>query len=275
MGDPVQQNRNTRSLSKMKTAAILFVSLAVIYASAQEVVPEDTPFALDDELSEARETLASMQAAGKGEAECRKLVKDTKDEITTNVNNEQKILDSLSKGHECSILKKGSDDEKVEQKRAENEEAKAKDHLDRTRNAKVEFGSRSFSSLRKGDCSWIFSHSSYTTAKTNYNTAVKKHQEAQGASAKAVEETKTAILAAKKATKECNCNIKITHAKANTDSKRNDAANAKAWNMAHQLECVLDGKTTCNVPTCPTTNAPALAPAVAAEACNAKVVKRV
>merc|ERR1712096_260695 len=170
MGDPVQPNRNTRSLSKMKTAAILFVSLAVIYASAQEVVPEDTPFALDDELSEARETLASMQAAGKGEAECRKLVKDTKDEITTNVNNEQKILDSLSKGHECSILKKNSDDEVVEQKRTEDEEKKAKDHLDKVTNANVVFGSRTFSSLKKGDCTWIFSSTSYATAKASYNT---------------------------------------------------------------------------------------------------------
>merc|ERR1712072_178998 len=263
---------NTRHRSEMKTTAILFVSLAVIYASAQEAdVPEDSPLALDDDLSEARETLASMQASGKSEAACRKLVADTKNEITTNVRTEQLILDGLSKGHECSALKKEADDEKVEQKRTEDKEKAAKAHLDAMTKATVTFGSRSFSSVKKGDCSWIFSHSSYTTAKANYKKAVTAHQESQGAAAKAVEETKKAVAAAKKATKECNCKTQFAHATANKNSKRNDAANEAAWNMAHRLECVLDKKTTCTVPACPTTTAPALAPGAAAESCPAQV----
>merc|ERR1711924_193855 len=260
MGSPAE--------NKMKTPAILFV-LAVIYASseaAQDFAPQDSILPLDDDLSEAHETLALMQKMGNSKSECRKLVTETKKEITTNVNNQQKIIDGLSKGHECSALKKQADDEKVEQKRTENKQKAAKTHLDKMRTATVNFGSRSFSSITKGDCSYFFSHSSYTTAKANYKAAQKAYQEAQGASAKAVEETKKAVAAAKKATKECNCKTQQTHAVALQNSKSSDAANAKAWKMAHQLECVLDSKTSCTIPPCPTTKAP-LAPAAAAESC--------
>merc|ERR1712232_348338 len=106
-------------------------------------VPEDSPLALDDDLSEARETLASMQKSGKSEAACRKLVTDTKNEIKTNVNTEQKILDGLPNGDSCSILKKAADDEKIEQKRAEDKETKAKKTLEEMNSATVTFGSRS------------------------------------------------------------------------------------------------------------------------------------
>jgi len=258
----------------MKTTAILFVSLAVIYASAQMTdsdVPEDSPLALDDDLSEARETLASMQKSGKSEAACRKLVTDTKNEIKTNVNTEQKILDGLPNGDSCSILKKAADDEKIEQKRAEDKEAKAKKTLEEMASATVTFGSRSFSSVKYGDCSWIFSHSSYTTAKANYAKAKKAYEESQGASAKAKEETKKAVAQAKEETKKCNCKTQFDHAAANKNSKRNDAANEAAWVMAHKLECVLDKKTTCKIPACPTTKAPPLAPGAAAESCTAQI----
>jgi len=260
----------------MQTPAILFV-LAVIYASseaAQDFAPQDSILPLDDDLSEAHETLALMQKMGNSKSECRKLVTETKKEITTNVNNQQKIIDGLSKGHECSALKKQADDEKVEQKRTEDKQKAAKTHLDKMRTATVNFGSRSFSSITKGDCSYFFSHSSYTTAKANYKAAQKAYQEAQGAAAKAVEETKKAVAAAKKATKECNCKTQQTHAVALQNSKSSDAANAKAWKMAHQLECVLDSKTSCTIPPCPTTKAPPLAPAAAAESCAATVAKK-
>merc|ERR1712007_325696 len=91
---------------------------------------------------------------------------------------------------------------------------------------------------------------------------------AQGASAKAKEETEQAEAKAKEETKKCNCKTQFDHDAANKNSKRNDAANEAAWMMAHKLECVLDKKTTCKIPACPTTKAPALAPAAAAESCT-------
>lgn len=106
----------------MKSASVIFVSLAILYASASDsVVPEDSLFALDDDLSEARETLNQMKTAGKSEAACRKLVKDTKDEITENVKNSQKALDELEKGKTCEKFHKETADEKLEAKKtAEN-----------------------------------------------------------------------------------------------------------------------------------------------------------
>merc|ERR1711904_343726 len=123
--------------------------------------------------------------------------------------------------------------------------------------ATVTFGSRSFSSVKYGDCSWIFSHSSYTTAKANYAKAKKAYEESQGASAKAKEETKKAVAQAKEETKKCNCKTQFDHAAARV--------------MAHKLECVLDKTTTCKIPACPTTKAPPLAPGAAAESCTAQI----
>jgi len=235
-------------------------------------VPEDTLFALDDDLAEARDTLASMQAAGKSEVVCRKLVDDTKKEIETNVNNEQKILDGLDKGHACSALKREVDDEKVAKKNAETSEETAKKEMEKCFTATVTFGSRSFSSLKKGDCSWIFSHSSYTTAKAKYESAKTAHEKAQGATVVAKKAEEKAIGEAKEATRKCNCDTKLAHSTAVTNSHRNDAANKKAWDMAHRLECVLDGKTKCTIPAVPTTSVPSIAPEVAAQSCSGHVV---
>merc|ERR1719169_317650 len=103
---------------------MIAVIVAAVYVSAQETesVPEDNLFSLDDDLSEAHATLQSMQAAGKSEKECRKLVTDTKNEIEVNIKNEQKIIDGLDNGMKCEVHFKNTEDEKTEAKRTEDEE---------------------------------------------------------------------------------------------------------------------------------------------------------
>merc|ERR1711881_63944 len=49
------------------------------------------------------------------------------------------------------------------------------------------------------------------------------------------------------------------------------AANKKAWAMAHKLECVLDGKTSCSNPPCPTVKAATLTAAVNGADCSASL----
>merc|ERR1712080_431240 len=61
------------------------------------------------------------------------------------------------------------------------------------------------------------------------------------------------------------------HAEANKRGHANDAANKKAWAMAHQLECVLDGKTSCSIPPCPTVKAATLTDAVTNAVCDASL----
>merc|ERR1711924_454866 len=58
-------------------STVLLVSLAVIFANASpisdSVVLEDTDFAMDTDLSEARATINDMIADGASDADCRKL----------------------------------------------------------------------------------------------------------------------------------------------------------------------------------------------------------
>merc|ERR1712093_890694 len=90
--------------NKKMRCSILFLSLAIIYASASpvdEVVPEESLYALDDDLSEARSTIEQMTTAGKSDKDCRKLVEETRKEGQTNVDTCTKTMDALPKGEAC------------------------------------------------------------------------------------------------------------------------------------------------------------------------------
>merc|ERR1711977_63127 len=123
MGDHQPQNKKMR-------CSILFLSLAIIYASASpvdEVVPEESLYALDDDLSEARSTIEQMTTAGKSDKDCRKLVEETRKEVQTNVDTCTKTMDALPKGEACP--------------------AKGQAVVKAATEASVSFGSRTFSSL--------------------------------------------------------------------------------------------------------------------------------
>merc|ERR1711959_489926 len=159
--------------------------------------------------------------------------------------------------------------EKTEAKRTEDEEKKAKEELQKAKDAVVVFGKHTFSSLTEGDCSVFFSSSSYLTAKKRHEEATSSHTKAVGAKKQADETLKKVIEQAKKDTKKCECDTKLKHAEANKKGHANDAANQKAWAMAHKLECVLDGKTSCTIPPCPQVKAATLTAAVNATDCSA------
>merc|ERR1711904_475993 len=127
---------------KMMRVTMIAVVIAAAYVSAQETdsVLEDDLFSLDDDLSEAHAPLQSMQAAGKSEKECRKLVTDTKNEIETNIKTEQKIIDEIPNGKHCDKFMEETEDEKTETKRTEDEEKKAEEELKKARDTVVVFG---------------------------------------------------------------------------------------------------------------------------------------
>merc|ERR1712193_294533 len=245
-------------------ASLAFIAIATALPS-NEVVPEDNFYAVDDDLSEARETLSQMQAAGKSDKDCRKLVDETKKEINTNVNTNQKVIDGLPDGSQCMNL--GADNVKktTELKiKADKDEKTKCDEVKKAASASVDFGSRTFSSLTVGKCSSFYSSSAYTTAKTRYTSAV-------AGAAKAVTSAKAA---AEKAKNECLCKTKKDHEKAFTDGNAANAANAKAWAFAHHLECVLDGKTACRVPAPPTVTRGKLTGAAKEAKCSPVITPR-
>merc|ERR1711998_695851 len=87
-------------------STVLLVSLAVIFANASpisdSVVPEDTDFAMDTDLSEARATIDDMITDGASDADCRKLTGDTINDIKSSVEILQKEIDAVSSGVECN-----------------------------------------------------------------------------------------------------------------------------------------------------------------------------
>merc|ERR1711904_696844 len=143
----------------MQSISIIFVASLVLYASASDsVVPEDALFALDDDLSEARSTLTSLQQAGKSWKECEQLVKDDKAEVEANVKNAQKIINSLEVGHKCTALSKKADDEKTEAKRTEDEVAKKKTEETAAKKAMEKAVAQAKTDTHKCLCDTKFAH---------------------------------------------------------------------------------------------------------------------
>merc|ERR1711977_99469 len=164
MGDHQPQNKKMR-------CSILFLSLAIIYASASpvdEVVPEESLYALDDDLSEARSTIEQMTTAGKSDKDCRKLVEETRKEVQTNVDTCTKTMDALPKGEACP------DKGQAAVKAATEAKSKADKLVITTKTAvtKAESASVSFSSRTEGKCESFYTSPSYTTAETTYKSSV-------------------------------------------------------------------------------------------------------
>merc|ERR1712072_961399 len=128
-------------------------------------------------------------------------------------------------------------DEKDEVGRTQHEVEKASEQLQRAAHAVVVFGKHTFSSLTEGDCSVFFSSSSYLTAKKRFEEAKIVHIKAVAAWKMAKEIYKKAVEEARRETRKCHCDAKLKHAEANKRGHANDAANKKAWAMAHQLVC--------------------------------------
>jgi len=253
---------------------ILAVSLvAIIYASASSdsVVPEDSLYALDDDLSEARSTVEQMTNSGRSDKDCRKLVTETRQEVTVNVDSCQKIMNGLPNGSQCTNLGQ------AEVKAATEAKSKADQHykittteVTKASSATVDFGSRTYSSLTPGKCETFYSSNVYTTAKTRYTSAVTAQTMAKGAAEQAAKSLTAAIEAAKKEVSKCLCKTKSDHNTAFATNSAADTANQKAWSFACKVECVLDGKTSCKCSAAPKCKRAEVTSAVKEESCPAK-----
>merc|ERR1711998_111299 len=244
----------SKQLQEKMRSTILVLSLAIFYvtASVDGVVPEDNLFALTDDLSEAQQKIHEMTAAGASEKECRELVKETRKDVTTNVNTCQKIVDSLPKGDDCP--NRGQDFVKTTtelKSKADKHVVFCHTEVTKAASASVDFGSRTFSSLTEGKCSSFYSSTSYTTAQATYKAAVTAHTQAKASASEAAIALKNAIAAAAKAKHECLCKTKSDHEKAFATHSAANSANQKAWNFACKVECVLDRKTSCTCSAAP------------------------
>merc|ERR1712080_224983 len=209
----------------------------------------------------SRNALHEMQAAGASDKECRELTDKTITDISTVVTNNQKIIDELPKGQQCMDLGQAEVTKMTSlKKKADSHLVQCRTTLTTTQNFKVEFGSRTYSSLTVGKCDTFFSSTNYISAKASYNAAVKAEQIAVGSAKEASTNLQIAVTAAAKAKKECLCHTKKSHDKAFTERSAANRANEQAWDKAHRILCVLNGKQPCAVPKCPVLVASRLLP---------------
>jgi hypothetical protein len=250
----------------------MIVSLAFLYATSanDDVVPEDNMYAMDDDLSEAHATVQEMLASGRSDKECRELVRVAKEEVKTLVKTCQDTINKLPTGQHCmdlglSLVRKATE-EKV---KADKHYATCSTELTNSMNAKVNFGSRTYSSLTVGKCDTFYSHSSYVNAKMRFDAATSSKTQAAGAAAQAKKDLEAVTASHKKLVHECLCKTKKDHAKAYAAGAANHQANEAAWNKAHQIECVLDGKTKCTFAGTPRCHAAVVTAAVNSAMCVA------
>jgi len=264
-------------------ATHVIASLAFLYAITAspivdtDIVPENTNFAVEDELiealnndlSDAKKTIAKMTASGKSEKDCRKLVTETRKEVTDNVEYCKKATEALPTGESCTASGQTNVKLATEAKtKADKHVVYTKTVVTKTENTEVHFGSRTFSSLTKGHCSTFYSSTSYTTAKINHEAAVTAYTKAIGSAKEASKSLKLAIDAAAKAKKECECKVKSDQESTFTTHSASNAANLKAWMFSCKVECVLDHKTTCKCSAAPKCKRPKVAPAVMEASCE-------
>jgi len=196
------------------------------------------------------------------------LVTATTAEITTTVTNGQKVVDALPRGEHCMNL--GQDivtKATATKKKADKHLVTCKRALEAARNHEVYFGPRIFSELIQGKCGSFYSMDSYQNAKSRHATALAAQDRAIGQATEAAEGLKGAIAGAKEAVHACLCTTRADHEKAMKEGNKDKETNAKAWVQAHQLACVLEDKTSCKIPACPTVTRPPVTAAVKEATC--------
>jgi hypothetical protein len=236
--------------------AILVLSLGIFYATASPIadtiLPEDSLYTLDDDLDEASQKIREMTASGKSDKDCRKLVTETRNDVTKTVTSAQKTLDGMEKGDSCMKLGQAEVNSATKAKaKADGQVKTYATQVKKTAGASISLGQKSFSSLTEGNCDFFFSSSTYTNAKNAHDTAVSAHTKAVGAAIEAAKLLKKAIDLAEDAKNNCLCKTKLALKAAFKTAQGTAAANKKAWDFASKLECVLDGKTTCKIAPCP------------------------
>merc|ERR1711896_74034 len=119
-----------------------------------------------------RATIDDMIADGASDADCRKLTGDTINDIKSSVEILQKEIDAVTSGVECNS--EGQTQVKITaeaETKAHTTLTTAKKELTKCTEAKVDFGSRVYSTLTVGKCDTFFSHGAYVTAKASFQTA--------------------------------------------------------------------------------------------------------
>merc|ERR1712166_1632398 len=246
---------------KIMNYVLLFAALALVAA---------LPLEESAVSEEAKSTVSQLLSIGKSSSACMSLADATIKEVKDSMKAAQKILDTTKDGSQCKKV-----GESLVSKATNSVESASKASVDATAaanaacDAKVTFKPQSLSSLKNGKCANLFTDPALVLAKKTCKQMKKSTEKAKGA----IDGAKTALVNVKKAAKDdkkkCRCAAQKSHKVAlEAAGKVNSAANKKAWDKAHNMQCVLNGQSTCKVPSLPSLRTPTLDKRAAQVTCS-------
>merc|ERR1719440_2682146 len=246
--------------------AILLVAVTVTaLPNADEVVPEVVEYHAH---KEAQAEIALLLQSGKDEGPCKNLAESTLKEITASVDTAQEAVDSVGTGARC--VTEGHEAVEAAEtalrnaKKARDDAAKA---LSKAQGQSVQIAPVPLDQIGDNKCSYAFTDSAYTKAKSDVDGATNSLQQSKGAVTAAEGALDAAQDAQKAAIKSCQCGVRAKYDKVWAAANKDTEENKKAYTKAKHMECVLNGETNCVVGEVPAVKPLKLADGVPAETC--------
>jgi len=249
-----------RNKLQMMNYVLLFAALALVAA---------LPLEESAVSEEAKSTVSQLLSIGKSSSACKSLADATIKEVKDSVKAAQKILDTNKDGSQCekvgeSLVSKANNSVVSASKASVDATAAANAAC----SADVTFKPQSLSSLKNGECGFVTTDPAFVLAKKTCKQLKKSAQKAKGA----LDGAKTAHVSFKKAAeadeKKCLCAAQKSHKVALEATEKATEKNTKAWDKAHNMQCVLNGQSTCKVPSLPSLRTPTLDKRAAQVTCS-------
>merc|ERR1712072_1208879 len=226
------------ALHQMKSFAFAIVILGLaLFVDAKN-------HAEDSILIEATASISDLKKKGATEADCKDLAKTTCKEVEKERSNMQKVIDGLKSGRECLNLgQNGIRKATVHWQKTKKTHTHWKTKVTQALNYKVSFASKSFSSLKSGKCSFIFTSRSYLSAKAKVSHAVRVEISWRARVSEAWKMVLRMRMIAKIMVKKCQCATKKAYYQVwkNVTERKRLARQSKAYAKCKMMTCVLKG----------------------------------
>jgi len=286
------RNRTNMALYHRLNLAIgvmlLIAASSLVYANpiGDSVVPESTFIEDQDpestfiedqdptimaQVQQARAEYQLLQSQGNDDEACESLANAAINDVSTDVEQDQNIMNALSDGSECE----GKADDHVEKAKtsllAKKETATdKKDALDTASSAPIEFPKYNLDTLQQDKCDDFFQSQVYKDAVKVRDEAKEEHDQAVADLNAATEAEENAEDESIKIKNECLCAAKTAFDSAWKGMKDKIEDNVKAWNKGQRIKCAIANTSSCDVPEPPAVTAKQLVTAAADIACDSE-----
>jgi len=225
---------------------------------------------------QASNEITMLLQQGNDESACADLAKALIDEVTSTVDQSNKLLGALDDGSSCP--NEGQDAVTAAQNNNNDAEKAASDAAEAASaaaDADIDFGSYSFSTLTEGECGQFWKDDAYVAAKDAQGSTATAQTEADAKAKATAEALDDATAAAASAVKACQCKVRAAYDAAWAAATEKEDADAAAYTKGKHMACVLQGTAAadCDVGDAPKPTPIKLADGVPAEPCTEQVTE--